>query len=89
MSVLDPPTIRAMSDVLPAGLASLGAVVGFIVGSIIGRVIVAVVYPFGPDLADLLGVTIGGLAGAFGCAWLGLRLSRRWSSGPPEVDPPA
>ena len=78
-----------MTDVLPAGLASLGAVLGLILGSIIGRMLVATVFPFGPDIADVIGVTIGGLAGAFGCAWLGLRLSRRWSGGAADVDPPA
>ena len=68
---------QTLSDVLPAGLASLGAVIGFIVGSTVGRIVAAIVGPFGSDLADVIGITISGLAGAFLFAWLGLRVARR------------
>ena len=67
----------AVTDLLPASFAALGAVVGFIVGSTIVRIFGAVV--ISPD-ADLLFTVIGGLGGAVVFAWLGLRLSGRFAN---------
>ena len=62
-----------MTDLLPASLAALGAVVGLIVGATLGGLLV----PIGSS--DVPAMVVGGLAGAIALAWTGVRASRRFN----------
>jgi len=68
-----------MAELLPATFAALGAVIGLILGGILGRIFGAVLFGLS-DLSDLIFAASGGLACAVVCAWLGLRLSRRFAN---------
>jgi uncharacterized protein YacL len=67
-----------VGDALPAAFAALGAVIGLIVGAILGRIVGFAVSD--SELSDLIAVAVGGLAGAFVLAWLGLRLAGRFAN---------
>jgi ADP-ribosylglycohydrolase len=64
-----------VNDILPSALAALGAVVGLVFGAIVSGILGSLL---GFD-SDVPAMVVGGLAGAVGLAWLGLRLSRRLS----------
>jgi hypothetical protein len=67
-----------VADLLPASFAALGAVVGFMIGGLMAQVLWSIA--FGLDSSDIPPIVIGGLGGAMGLAWLGLRLSRRFAN---------